>query len=70
MKNSAFSEMTVSLSREEAVEILEEIARDGTNHAARIAAIKMLLEMRKDEQTPESAGWEELDRRFPGPQAK
>ncbi len=39
-----------TLDRAEAIEILEEIAREGGNAAARIAAIKQLEAMRDGEQ--------------------
>src|SRR5262245_4496250 len=51
--------MPISLDRNEAIEILEEIARKSQNAAARIAAIKQLEDMRRDEeQVPE--GFESL----------
>ena len=59
--------MTMTLTRAEAIEILEDIARNSQNAAARIAAIKQLLEeMRNGEETAGSEVWEDLDRRFPG----
>ena len=60
----------MTLTREEAIEILEEIARDGRNAAATIAAIKLLLEMERDELTPGSEVWDDFDRRWPGLRAK
>lgn len=50
----------VPLTVDEMVRILEEIARDGRNGAARIAAIKALREMSDGEQ-PSEGGFEELD---------
>lgn len=46
--------MPITLDRAEAIQILEDIARNGSNGAARIAAIKQLEEMRSNEdQEPE-----------------
>jgi len=58
--------MTMTLTRDEAIEILEDIARNSQNAAARIAAIKLLDEMRHEEPTPVSGAFDDLDRRFPG----
>ena len=59
--------MTMTLTRDEAIEILEDIARNSQNAAARIAAIKQLLEeMRYREETAGSEAWDDFDRRFPG----
>lgn len=46
------------------VDILEDIARNGNNGAARIAAIKVLREMAAGEVTSE-AGFEALDELAP-----
>jgi len=51
------------LTHDEMVEILEEIAREGTNAAARIAAIKTLLEIAPPE--PDTDIWKELDELAP-----
>jgi hypothetical protein len=51
--------MPITLDRDEAIQILEEIARDGSNAAARIAAIKQLEELRHDE-AQEPVGFEGL----------
>ena len=56
--------MTITLTRDEAIEILEEIARQSQNQAARIAAIKQLEKMRSEEPAPGAEVWEDLDRRF------
>lgn len=48
------------LTRAEAVEILEEIARNGSNQAARIAAIKQLEAMNDGEQAS-AEGFAALD---------
>jgi hypothetical protein len=48
------------LTRQEALEILEEIARDSNNSAARIAAIKELLSMNGYQSSGESA-FDQLD---------
>ncbi len=53
-----------SLSEQDMVDLLEEIARDGGNAAARIAAIKVLREMR-DGEKPSAAGFEALDELAP-----
>jgi hypothetical protein len=53
----------MTLTREEMVEILEGIAREGTNAAARIAAIKVLLEIAPPE--PDTRIWAELDQLAP-----
>jgi hypothetical protein len=52
----------MTLTREEMVEILEEIAREGTNAAARIAAIKALMEI--EPRAPDRI-WAELDELAP-----
>ena len=44
--------MPITLDRDEAISILEEIARNGQNGAARIAALKELHVMRAEEQHP------------------
>ena len=62
--------MPMTLTRDEAIEILEDIARNGQNAAARIAAIKQLLEMGEGELAPDLGGWDEIDRRFPGLRTK
>lgn len=49
-----------SLTRSEMIQILEEIARDGSNAAARIAAIKQLEAMRRGEESTEG-GFGALD---------
>jgi hypothetical protein len=49
----------MTLSRDEAIAILEEIARDPKNATARIQAIRLLEEMRSDERR--SDGFEDLD---------
>jgi hypothetical protein len=41
------------LDREEAIAILEEIARNAKNQAARIAAIKQLEDMKRGEELPQ-----------------
>jgi hypothetical protein len=51
----------VPFTRDEAIEILEDIARNGGNAAARIAAIKQ-LEMMRDGEQATAAGFEDLDR--------
>lgn len=48
------------LEREEAIELLEDIARNSGNAAARIAAIKQLEAMRDGEQPP-AEGFAALD---------
>jgi hypothetical protein len=53
--------MTMTL--EEMIEILEEIAREGTNAAARIAAIKTLRQIAPPE--PDTGIWAELDELAP-----
>lgn len=52
------------LTEEEMVEILEDIARHGTNQAAQIAAIKTLREIRRGEKPP-ADGFAELDAAAP-----
>ena len=49
-----------SLTRSEMIQILEEIAREGSNAAARIAAIKQLEAMRRGDETTD-AGFGALD---------
>ena len=53
----------MALTLEEMIEILEEIARQGTNAAARIAAIKTLMEIAPPE--PDTDIWAELDQLAP-----
>jgi hypothetical protein len=53
----------MTMTRDEMVEILEEIAREGTNAAARIAAIKTLMEIAPPE--PDTDIWAELDELAP-----
>jgi len=53
-----------TLGEQEMVDILEDIARNGNNGAARIAAIKVLREMAAGEVTSE-AGFEALDELAP-----
>ena len=53
----------MTLTHEEMVEILEGIAREGTNAAARIAAIKALMEIAPPE--PDTDIWAELDQLAP-----
>ena len=53
----------MTLTREEMIEILEGIAREGTNAAARIAAIKALQEIAPQE--PDDPIWKELDELAP-----
>jgi hypothetical protein len=53
----------MTLTHKEMVEILEEIAREGTNAAARIAAIKALQEIAPRE--PDDPIWKELDELAP-----
>jgi hypothetical protein len=53
----------MTLDRDEAIEILEDIARNSNNAAARIAAIKQLEAMKDGEDTPE--GFAELDQEVP-----
>lgn len=48
-----------TLTEQEMVDILEELARDGSNAAARIAAIKMLREIGAGEKPAD--GFEGLD---------
>jgi hypothetical protein len=48
----------MALSKAEQLQILEEIARDPTNNAARIAAIRLLIEISPPEV---SSGFEDLD---------
>ena len=52
-----------SLSEQDMVDILEDIARTGRNAAARIAAIKVLREM--DSGAPAASGFEALDELAP-----
>lgn len=49
------------LEREEAIRILEDIARTSGNAAARIAAIKQLEAMRDGDPSPAEAGFDALD---------
>jgi hypothetical protein len=58
---SGFFPMTMTL--EEMIEILEGIAREGTNAAARVAAIKTLMEIAPPE--PDTDIWKELDELAP-----
>jgi hypothetical protein len=51
------------LTQDEMVEILEGIARESNNAAARIAAIKTLMEIAPPE--PDSGIWAELDQLAP-----
>jgi hypothetical protein len=53
----------MTLTLEEMIEILEGIAREGTNAAARIAAIKALMEIAPPE--PDDDIWKELDELAP-----
>ena len=53
----------MTLTLEEMIEILEGIAREGTNAAARIAAIKTLMEIAPPE--PDTDIWAELDQLAP-----
>lgn len=50
----------MTLTHDEMIEILEEIARESTNAAARIAAIKALREIDEGRRTP-AEGFAELD---------
>jgi hypothetical protein len=50
----------MSLSESEMIEILEDIARNGRNQAAQIAAIKVLREVRAGEK-PVADGFAALD---------
>jgi hypothetical protein len=50
----------MTLGHDEMVEILEEIARESQNAAARIAAIKALREIGEGEKSP-AEGFAELD---------
>jgi hypothetical protein len=52
-----------TLDEQEMVDILEDIARNGGNAAARIAAIKALREM--DAGAPAASGFEALDELAP-----
>ena len=54
------AETTPDLTEGEMVEILKEIAREGQNAAARIAAIKQLREMGVGHEVP-AEGFEALD---------
>lgn len=53
-----------TLSEQEMIEILEQIARNAQNAAARIAAIKTLREMGCEEEAPQG-GFEALDELAP-----
>jgi hypothetical protein len=53
----------MTVTREEIVEILEGIARESNNAAARIAAIKTLMEIAPPE--PDTDIWKELDELAP-----
>ena len=53
----------MTLTRTEMVAILEDIARNASNQAARIAAIKQLEAMNRDEG--EKTGFDELDELAP-----
>jgi hypothetical protein len=53
----------MTLTRDEMVEILEEIARNSSNQAARIAAIKQLEVMQGDGD--DSTGFDQLDELAP-----
>jgi len=53
----------MTLTRDEMIEILEGIARESTNAAARIAAIKTLMEIAPRE--PDTGIWAELDELAP-----
>jgi hypothetical protein len=53
----------MTLTREEMVEILEGIARESNNAAARIAAIKTLMQIAPPE--PDVGIWAELDELAP-----
>ena len=53
----------MTVTREEIVEILEGIARESNNAAARIAAIKALMEIAPPE--PDTDIWKELDELAP-----
>lgn len=54
----------MTLTHEEAIEILEDIARNSNNAAARIAAIKQLEAMRDGERSP-ADGFDQLDQEVP-----
>jgi hypothetical protein len=54
----------MTLTHEEAIEILEDIARNANNAAARIAAIKQLEAMRDGEGSP-AEGFDQLDQEVP-----
>ena len=56
--------MPRTLTDDETIEILEDIARNSNNAAARIAAIKQLEAMRAGEPSP-AEGFEELDQEVP-----
>ena len=60
---------THTLDDQEMVDILEDIARNGGNAAARIAAIKVLREIRGGER-PVADGFAELDSRAGGQVAR
>jgi hypothetical protein len=49
------------LTRAEMLEILEDIARNGNNAAARIAAVKQLVVMRAQERRPGGDPFSDLD---------
>ena len=53
----------MTLTREEMIEILEGIARESNNAAARIAAIKTLMQIAPPE--PDTDLWKELDELAP-----
>ena len=53
----------MTLTQGEMIEILDEIAREGTNAAARIVAIKTLIEIAPRE--PGTGIWKELDELAP-----
>lgn len=57
------SSVEKTLDEQEMVDILEDIARNGGNAAARIAAIKALREM--DAGAPAASGFEALDELAP-----
>jgi hypothetical protein len=63
-KKPAAPVKTPDLTEAEMLEILKDIARNGANGAARIAAIKVLREMAAGEK-PASAGFEALDELSP-----
>ena len=53
----------MTLTREEMIEVLEGLARESTNAAARIAAIKTLMEIAPRE--PDTGIWAKLDELAP-----